>query len=614
MKRLGLFLAGAALALGPVLVLAQDAPESLLPPGFDKPKPKAAPKPAASATPKAAEASGPTSVSSPVVQALPSGAAQAAAPVKLPANLPSLAALEAMTPEQLDDLFGLHSRSDIPAGARRAVTRVGVLAEWEGGLPSGSLAGQNASLVGAMLAGNDGRLVSRWGHILLRRVLASRLDAPAGMNPADFAGLRAALLVRMGEGDAARALVQDVDAANYTPVLTQAALDAYAQTADVTGACPMVNLQGGVRKDPDWRVLQAICRAFSGDATNALIQLDRLQGAGVWPKIDMLLAQKYAGSAGKAARAVTIEWDGVNTLTPWRYALTVATGIEPPARLIQDPPLRYSLAAAIAPMVSLQDRAAGADRAGAAGVLSSAAMVDLYGEIYALDDISGEWSQRAEALRNAYVAAAPSDRLAAMKQLWDGAADPAARYSRLLLTAYAAARLPVEGKFAGDSGDLVAAMLAAGLDRNALRWAPQAEVGGLAWAQLALAAPQRSGAVTSGQLDDFYGNDGSAGKLRTRLLLAGLAGLGRVDSGAAAGMAGKLEVDLARQTRWTRAIDAAAAVNNQALVALLAGAGMQGDAWDKMTTVHLYHIVSALDRVGLSAEARMIAAEAVARG
>jgi hypothetical protein len=47
---------------------------------------------------------------------------------------------------------------------------------------------------------------------------------------------------------------------------------------------------------------------------------------------------------------------------------------------------------------------------------------------------------------------------------------------------------------------------------------------------------------------------------------------------------------------------------------LLAGAGMQGDGWDKMTSVNLFHIVSALNRVGLSAEARMIAAEAVARG
>jgi hypothetical protein len=32
-----------------------------------------------------------------------------------------------------------------------------------------------------------------------------------------------------------------------------------------------------------------------------------------------------------------------------------------------------------------------------------------------------------------------------------------------------------------------------------------------------------------------------------------------------------------------------------------------------MTALHLYHIVSALRRVGLDGEARMIAAEAVAR-
>ena len=41
---------------------------------------------------------------------------------------------------------------------------------------------------------------------------------------------------------------------------------------------------------------------------------------------------------------------------------------------------------------------------------------------------------------------------------------------------------------------------------------------------------------------------------------------------------------------------------------------MQGDSWSKMTPLHLYHIVSALRRVGLEPEARMIAAEAVARG
>ena len=53
-------------------------------------------------------------------------------------------------------------------------------------------------------------------------------------------------------------------------------------------------------------------------------------------------------------------------------------------------------------------------------------------------------------------------------------------------------------------------------------------------------------------------------------------------------------------------------VHPQAL-SLLAGLGMQGDSWQQKTPLHLYHITSALRRVGLEAEARMIAAEAVAR-
>lgn len=614
MRRLGLLLGGAALALSSAWAIAQDAPESLLPPGFDKPaaKPNKANPPAAQPVTVTRGSGAPQAVASPVVQPLPG---TASAPAAAPGvRLPSLKELEGMTPDQIDELLGLKPKFDIPPAARRSLQQVGIVSLAEGGFAHGSLAGQNASLVRATLDGNKGNLVSRWGHILVRRALASRLDAPAGINPADFAAMRASLLVRMGEGEAARALVQDVDAGNYTPALTQAALDAYAFTADITGICPVIAIQGGIRKDADWQVLRAICGAFQGSGTSAMAQLDRMQGGGVWPKIDMLLAQKYAGSAGNARRAVKIEWDGVNDMSPWRYALTIAVGLEPPQSLMRDAGPRYVYAAATAPMLGLTSRAAGADGAAGAGILSSAAMVDLYGQIYAQNDITGDWQTRAETLRAAYVAQTPAERLAAMRKLWDEATDPQQRYSRQVLTAYAAARLPVSSEFAKDAPDIIASMLAAGLDRNALRWAGQAESGSLAWALLALAAPVRANQVDSGELDSFYSGDRSSGYRKTRFLLAGLAGLGRADGGTVRNLAGKLKVDFGRQTRWTRMIDAAAAVNNQALVALLAGVGMQGNGWDKMTSVHLFHIVAALQRVGLGAEARMIAAEAVARG
>ena len=97
-------------------------------------------------------------------------------------------------------------------------------------------------------------------------------------------------------------------------------------------------------------------------------------------------------------------------------------------------------------------------------------------------------------------------------------------------------------------------------------------------------------------------------------MVAGLAGLGRVSDATRDEFAGQVGAGLGGQTHWTATIDQASNVGNTELVALLAGLGMQGSGWDKMTPRALYHIVAALNHVGLSGEARMIAAEAVARG
>lgn len=613
-------LAGAALAVSSVWALAQEAPESLLPPGFDRPAPKAAPPRNTNPAPAPAPAGGSSgggNASRPVVQAAPAGdePRASAADARLPAGarLPSIEELEKMTPDEFDQAMGLTPKFDMPPAARRSMERVGILAEGEGGLPALSLGMQNASLVKAALAHNKGVLVSRWGHILLRRALASRLTAPAGMNPADFAAQRAALLVRMGEGEAARALVQDVDGNNYTPDLTQAAFDSYVATADITGLCPIMALQGYGRTEPEWLQARAICNAFRGSGEQALAQLDQFLGSDKYPKIDVLLSQKYAGTATKARRAVKIEWDDVNGMTPWRYALTIGVGLKPPASLMQNAPVRYDWTAATAPMLGLTDRAAAADRAAAFGILSSAAMVDLWSQIYADNDTPAEWATRASDLRDAYVAADAATRMAAIRKLWDGVSEPDQRYSRQVLTAYAAARMPPGGDLASDAPELITSMLAAGLDRNALRWAPYADNGSLAWALLVLAAPERSSPVPLDALEKFNGEDQSEEARKSAFLLAALAGLNRIAPETRASLAIKLKVDLDRRTRWTTMIEKSGDMNNAELVVLLAGLGMQGSSWKKMTPLYLYHIVHSLQQVGLGAEARMIAAEAVAR-
>jgi hypothetical protein len=631
----GMLALGLAGALGGAglagLAAAQGKPESLLPPGFDDPAPTPTPRAAPSSAPAPATGPGPAG---PTVPA-PGGALAPVPgvpvdPATLPpvpsitredlASLPSLEELENMSTDELDQLLGLKPKTDIPPGAQRALTRIGVLAVDEGGLPPVALANQSDRLVRAVLAGSRGPVVSRWGHILMRRALASRLAAPLGMDPIEFAALRVGVLNALGEFAVARAVAQDIDTANWSPSLTQEALTAYLASGDITGACPAVRHQGSARDDGEWQMWQAICNAYAGETALAASQLDRALFRGVAPRIDVLLARRFAGAAGRGQRAVQIEWQGVEELNPWRFGLATALG-EPVPEGLLDSALKaqggayYARAGAVLPMLPASARAPLAGRAAREGILSADAMVDLYSEVYVEGGAGGDPRTHAAALREAYLAADPAARIAAMQRLW--AAGPALGggdgYGARVLTAYAAARIPADAAHADVAGDLIAAMLAAGLDGNAARWSDVVEEGSLGWALIALSAP-RGDEVGQGSVDSFIGGDESEEQRRSAFLVAGLAGLGRLDEGDASALAGDLGFDLARRTRWTSTIARAAEVGNPALVALLAGLGMQGTSWSQMTPLHLYHITAALRRVGLEAEARMIAAEAVARG
>ncbi|WP_395395192.1 hypothetical protein WBP07_07455 [Novosphingobium sp. BL-8A] len=617
-------MAGTALALTSVWAIAQDGPESLLPKGFEEPTPTPAPKaaPAPVRTGDGGAASAPRAVSTPVIQQLPStapAAIDAGAPIPAivgPGGLtrvPTLEELERMSPEDFEDLLGNKIDLDMPPQARRSMDRIGLIDDSEGGMPAASLSTLNWTVVEAALAANRGQLVSRWGHILLRRALISRLSPPAGMSPQRFLALRVSLLLRMGESDAARAVLQDIDIANYTPELGDQAFETYQRAADFTGLCPVFSSVGSLRDDAQWNAAKAICEAFRGSGASAMAKLDKMRVRGSMDRIDLLLAQKYAGAAGRSRKAVTIEWDGVTTMTPWRFGLANAVGLTPPDSAMEDAGSLFDDMTALAPMVGLSRRAAAADHAGASGVLSNAAMVDLYSQLYSDPDVTGDWQQRAETLRNAYVLEDPSARFSAMQNLWNGANGADAIYARQVLTAAAAARIQPSKEMEDQAPALLASMLAAGFDSNALAWSPVVASGTQGWALLVLAAPGRIKTIGSGAVSTYIDGDGSADKRRSAFLVAGLAALGRIDQSDAGSLSGQLGLGLDRTTRFTEALDRAAANGDQAGVALLAGLGMQGGDWHLMTPRYLFHIVSALRTVGLDAEARMIAAEAVAR-
>lgn len=616
------------------LAFAQDAPESLLPPGFDDPEP--APSPSPSPTPSQSPSAAPapartgasergTPASSPSATGS-SSAPSSSAPPEVPAipssdlgNLPSLEELENLSANELDDRLGLKPTYDIPPAAQRSLERVGLLAAQETGFASRGLANQPADLVRAILSGTKGPLVSRWGHILMRRALASRLAAPEGMDPVEFAALRVGVLNRMGEFIAARALAQDVDTGNWNSALATAALDAFIASSDPIGACPYVRLQRTDRENARWVMLNAICNAYAGEVALAGSQLDRALNQEIAPDIDVLLARRFAGAAGSARQGVVIEWDAIEELNPWRFSLANAVGETVPVGLLDEAAPYYSRAGALSATVPLAQRVDFAQRAANEGVLSANALIDMYSVIYAGEGFEGEPLERAQLLRAAYVAQSVDDRISAMSSLWsdgggsgnDLGSGESAYWSKVL-TAYAAARIVPSSAHADVAGDLIASMLTAGLDRDARAWRSIVEPGSEGWALIALSDPQAA-SISSSALDEYVDRNEGGRERRAAFLVAGLAGLGRIDAGEANDYEDRLSLGLDRRSRWAQTIGRAADLENAVLVAMLAGLGMQGTDWSQMTPLHLYHITRSLSAVGLEAEARMIAAEALAR-
>jgi hypothetical protein len=162
-------------------------------------------------------------------------------------------------------------------------------------------------------------------------------------------------------------------------------------------------------------------------------------------------------------------------------------------------------------------------------------------------------------------------------------------------------------------------MLAGGFDRQAARWAGAVQRMGdenadRCWAMLALGAPSASGVDLSfSRINAFIGRDDSPGKQRSALLVAGLAGLGRIDGKTAGRLNNRHGLGLGRRTSWSQMIDAASQRRQAATVAVLTGVGMQASDFSSVPAMHMFHAITALSRNGQGFAARMIAAEALSR-
>jgi hypothetical protein len=507
---------------------------------------------------------------------------------------------------------------EYPDFARRDPAIVGYLDPAAIGLGDDPWGGANGAFLAGLIRRIDMPLASRWGHIALRNALYARIAAPAWVDPVNWVAERALMLVRMGEADAARLLVSGVDTDRFTAGMYQVAVQSALANADPAGLCPLEN---GIR-EVETNILplvQAMCSALAGEPEQASAQIDSARRRGKLSGIDLVLAQKVVGAGANTGRAVTVEWEPVERLNAWRFGLATATGMTFPERLISAAPANLRAWQARAPMIAPVDRLASAKIATGLGVFSGQALMDLYALIY---DATGEDDlpqTDAWQVRMAFVGKDQDTKLAAMQKLWGAARDPHQKLAAWALLAPAAARVAPSPDLQARAPDLIASMLAAGLDKDAGRWADAVrqmddEPGDRAWAMLALGAPDAERVdVSTGRVNAFIGRDKSAGRKRSALLVAGLLGLGRIDLDAANRLNSRYHLGLDHQSSWTKAIDDAAGKRQPGTVMILAGIGLQTSDVAKLPSSHMLHIVSALRRTGQDFTARMIAAEALAR-
>ena len=609
-RQIGLLVGLSAVALS-IPVLAQSGPESLLPPGFGEDAPTPTPSVPQPATPQA-----------------PAGPSAPAPTPLLPSGTELDRAAEAMEADEGDneaEADEIAAKYDLPPSARRSLDRIGPLKAAQGGLGDAAFGQRNGEALARVMRSMRAPVMSRWASILLRRALLSDTVTPSDINGADWAAERAWLLLRMGEADNARLLIQQVDSDQYTRRLYSVAMQAQLATADPAGFCPLLPRARDMSDEPGWFMAQAICASFSADQGTASALLSQAQRRGIARGIDYRLAEKVVGAGPNSRRSVRIEWDGVTQLTTWRYGLATATNVEIPAELFSTAGPQVRAWQARAANLSPMDRRAGVAVAARLGVFSGAALRSFHAALAEDDNADSSASERADWLGTAYGSGDASTRIAAMRDFWLaqpadglGAGPGGVYYGALPALARAAAALPVQAETGDDTPWLIAAMLTGGYDRSAARWTGvlnglEGDAQQRSWALLATGLPDAAVDLSAARIAAFVAADERETKLRGHSLVAVLGGLNRLPASERAQLLQDAGIDLSSRRRWVRAITAAASRGEQGTVALLAAVGMQGLNWQTITPEQLYFIVSSLNQVGLGPYARMIGAEAMAR-
>jgi hypothetical protein len=463
----------------------------------------------------------------------------------------------------------------LAAAPLQSARRIGLYPPGQRGWAENAFAASNGRFLHGLMRRIQAPISSRWATIALRNALLTRVTAPGSLSAGDWVAARAGLLTRWGEIDGARALIDAMPLEANTAAATRVAGQAAMAAADIGALCPIARTGRQQSRDTLWELALGMCAALEGDDISAAAMFDSLRNrsSGISP-FDLRLAEGIAAAAGSGGRATNISWSEAPTLTPYRFGVATASGVAiPDDALAALGPARHGWIVRQPGIVAAQRLAA----FGPAAVLGNVSAMEYVSAVAALAP-DGEADTPAALLRAAFAGVGAERRVEAMKALWrtpvPGLSQEAARYAGLILTAPAAARLPLSNDVEADAADIIASLLAGGNTAAARRWWPIAQAAGGATEARAWALLAASGAVaaTPDAFENWRDETGATDAAAARLLAA-LIGLGATNDG-------NWPDDLVStsETSWSRAIAAAAAAGRSGEVMLLAATGLQG-AW-----------------------------------
>lgn len=215
---------------------------------------------------------------------------------------------------------------------------------------------------------------------LMRRLLLTGAEVPAGGKPGSLIAMRADLLVTMGDFDGVDALLGAVPGYNGNADLLRAEMDSRLLTGDVARACQMAHAHIESQNTNYWQKAFTFCQAIEGQQQAALLGLSLLEELNVDDPVFFQLLRTVA-SEGKPPRI-----ESLTNPSPLHLAMARVAKAELPSDVISSNRPGVLRAIAISPNASAELRLEAAERAEMAGALETEALRQIYASIEFSDE------------------------------------------------------------------------------------------------------------------------------------------------------------------------------------------------------------------------------------